>query len=426
MTIVLGRRHSQLRVLTSYLALLLAMAIVTPALGEELPGADLASIQAWLSAHNPELRVRALDAQAADARIQPAGALPDPMLSVEFRDIDIDRPRVSPSQVGNTLYQVRQRFPLWGKRELAREVARQEASASLLMRDATALELQADASVAYVRYWHAGASVAVVERMIKLLEDLQRLAETRYSAGLAPQQDAIKAQVETTAMRRDLIERRAMGREAAATLNTLLAREPDAPLATPIAAPALPLTASLQQILTAIPAQHPMVQAQAHMVVANDRMAEMVRRERYPDINAGLGLMQSGNRLASWELMFEVDVPLQQTARRNRERAALLVRDSALERQSAIVTELRGRVGEAWARWQSALDQRRLIESPLLPQAEANFHSALASYQVGAVDFGTLLEALRQWLGARLDQVDAERDELSAAAQVRAIHGALQ
>lgn len=209
-------------------------------------------------------------------------------------------------------------------------------------------------------------------------------------------------------------------------LNTLLAREPDAPLAPPLGVPALPVTARLQDILDAIPGQHPMVQAQSHMVVANDRMAEMVRRERYPDINVGLGLMQSGNRLASWELMVEVEIPFQQTARRHRERAALLVRDSALARQDAIEIELRGRVGAAWARWQSALDQRRLIESPLLPQAEASFRSALASYQVGAVDFGTLLEALRQWLGARLDQVDAQRDELTAAAQVRAIQGEIQ
>lgn len=407
-------------------ALLLAMVLVSSVHAQGLPGADLASIEAWLSEHNPELRILSIDAQAAHARIQPAGALPDPMVSVGLREIDIDRPRVLPSQVGNTLYQVRQRFPLWGKRDLAREVAREEASASMLMRDATALELQADASAAYVRYWHADASIQVVERMIALLGDLQSLAETRYGAGLAPQQDAIKAQVETTAMRRDLIERRAMGREAIAMLNALLAREPDAPLAAPTGVPILPVTAHLQDILAEIPERHPMVQAQSHMVVANDRMAEMVRRERYPDINVGLGLMQSGNRLASWELMLEVEVPFQQTARRNRERAAVLMRDSALARQEAIETELRGRVGGAWVRWQSALDQRRLIESPLLPQAEASFQSALASYQVGAVDFGTLLEALRQWLGARLDQVDAQRDELTAAAQVRAIQGELQ
>jgi len=59
----------------------------------------------------------------------------------------------------------------------------------------------------------------------------------------------------------------------------------------------------------------------------------------------------------------------------------------------------------------------------LLPQADATFQSALASYQVGEVDFGTLLEALNEWQGADLARVDALRDELLGAAAVRAIEG---
>ena len=59
-----------------------------------------------------------------------------------------------------------------------------------------------------------------------------------------------------------------------------------------------------------------------------------------------------------------------------------------------------------------------------MPQADAAYRSALASYQVGEVDFGTLLEALNAWQGADLSRVDARRDELLGAAAVRAIEGA--
>ena len=71
----------------------------------------------------------------------------------------------------------------------------------------------------------------------------------------------------------------------------------------------------------------------------------------------------------------------------------------------------------------SAREQQQLIEKTLLPQADANFKSALASYQVGKVDFGTLLEALSEWQGADLARVDATREELLGAAAVRAIVG---
>ena len=39
---------------------------------------------------------REFDAQAADARAQAAGALPDPMFEVELEGIDFERPRALP------------------------------------------------------------------------------------------------------------------------------------------------------------------------------------------------------------------------------------------------------------------------------------------------------------------------------------------
>ena len=64
---------------------------------------------------------------------------------------------------------------------------------------------------------------------------------------------------------------------------------------------------------------------------------------------------------------------------------------------------------------QSAMARRQLIEDTLLPQAHASFQSALASYQVGSVDFESLLLALRESRNAQLMSVDARRDELIAA-----------
>ena len=97
--------------------------------------------------------------------------------------------------------------------------------------------------------------------------------------------------------------------------------------------------------------------------------------------------------------------------------------DAALARANQAQRVLQGRGASAWAQWQSAREQRLLIENRLMPQADATYQSALASYQVGEVDFSTLLEALNEWQGADLARVDALRDELTGAAAVRAIEG---
>ena len=391
-----------------------------------VPGADVASIRSWLYSHNPELKALRAEAEAAEARIQPAGALPDPMAEISLLEIDPARLSLLPNEVGSTEYVLRQRFPLWGKRGLARDVARHQAQALSLERDAAALDLLGQAEAAYVRYWHARVAVAAIDRLIALLEQMQDVAGVRYALGMAAQQDSIRAQVESTRMQRERIERLAARREAAAELNAVLGRRADAPLAEPARPPMLPVAndPSLDAALLRLErGSHPALQAGATLATAARRNVELQRRNRFPDITLGIGAMQRGNRLDSYELMLQVEIPFQQRARRERERESRSLEDAALTRAEATRVELEGRLGSAWARWTSAKEQHRLIENTLLPQAEANFKSALASYQVGQVDFGTLLDALREWQGAALAGVDATRDELLGAAALRATDG---
>lgn len=392
---------------------------------EILPGKDIASIRDWLYANNPQLRAMQAETEAAEARILPAGALPDPMASVELEGIDPDRPSLLPGNVGLATYRLKQRFPLWGKRELSRNVARYEAQSVGYERDATALELLAQAEETYVRYWHVREAVVVIDRRIALLDQIEEIAGVRYALGIAAQQDSIRAQVEHTAMQRERIERLATRREAMVALNVLLGRRADAPLAEPTSQPVLvvedsTLAAALQRLDRGA---HPALQASTAMATAANRNVELQRRNRFPDVTLSVGSMQRGNRLDSYELMLEVEIPFQQRARRERERESRLLEDAALARTDAARSELEGRLGSTWARWTSAREQRQLIEKTLLPQSDANFKSALTSYQVGEVDFGTLLEALREWQGADLARVDATRDELLGAAAVRALDG---
>lgn len=412
---------------TVLLAAFALLAGAAPAFATEpaLPGRDVASIRAWLLERNPELRALQAEAEAARARIQPAGALPDPMASVSMQELDPDRPWQTRDDGGAASLQLRQRFPLWGKRSLAREVATHEAEAMRLEREATARTLLAEAEAAYVRYWHADQAVAVLDRRIALLERIEEIAGVRYALGLAAQQDAIRAQVERTAMQRERIERLAARSEAAAALNRALGRRADEALAEPAAPPALSVQApTLEALLQTLDGgRHPMVQARQALAEAARSNVELQYRNRYPDITLGVGRMRRFDGMDSAELMLEVEIPLQQRARRERERESRLLEDAALARAEAARRSLQGEAGMAWAQWQSARERRRLTETTLLPQADANFRSALASYQVGEVDFGTLLEALNAWQGADLARVDALRDELLGAAAVRALEG---
>lgn len=392
---------------------------------EPLPGNDVASLRTWLLAHNPELRAMQAETDAAQARELPAGTLPDPMIGFRLEGIDRGSPSLMPGNVDRATYSIRQTFPLWGKRELARDVARGQADAMRLERDAEALSLLADAEQAYVRYWHADEGLRVIDRLITLLQQVEEVARERYALGVAAQQDAIRAQVARTRMYGERIERVSMRHEAIAQLNASLGRAADAPLAQPVAEPILTVPAeSLAEGLAAVRGgRHPAIRARETLVEAADRAEQLQRRQRFPDLSVGFGVMQQGSRLDGYELMLEVEIPLQRLALREREREARLMSDAARARVDAEQAALQARVGEAWARWASARDRRQLFAQTLLPQTAANFESALSSYRVGGVDFATLLEALEAWQGADLSRLDALRDELFGAAALRALIG---
>ena len=85
--------------------------------------------------------------------------------------------------------------------------------------------------------------------------------------------------------------------------------------------------------------------------------------------------------------------------------------------------DLDGRLAAALARWHGARDRRVLAGTTLRVQSDAGFKSALAGYQTGEVDFATVLDALDAWQGAELIRLAAQRDELVAAADLRAVEG---
>lgn len=389
------------------------------------PGADLASVHAWLRTHSAALQARELEAQSAQARADAAGALPEPMFEIELEGIDRERPRALPAQVESTVYRVRQQFPLWGKRALEREIAAHEADAAGLRRDAGWLELVEQADMAWLAWWHARASADALDRVIGLMTQMRELARTRYAAGLAPQQDAIRAEVELSTMQRMRIELSAQGAQARASLNTRMGRLPQAPLVEPAEEPEIAFEQSLEQLLEGLATQHPMAQAEASMRAARAGMAEEIRRERLPDLGVGFGLMQMGDRLEGYELMLEVEIPLQWGARRQRERAAALRADAADARERATIDALRGRAGAAHAMWQSAREREDLVAAQLLPQARAGFEAALAGYQAGALDFDTLLQALKLTLEAESDRLAARRERLQAAVELKLLSGEL-
>ncbi|HEX6019970.1 MAG TPA: TolC family protein [Burkholderiaceae bacterium] len=392
-------------------------------------GADLESLLTYARAQNPELAAMRSESEAAAQRVQPAGALPDPVLRVELMNINNygndAPPSLLPSKVGETKYTFMQAFPLWGKRDLRRDVAGADAQRATALTTAAWNELATKLKTSYAQYYLAAGSERITLEVVDLLSRLERLAQARYAGGLVAQQDAIRAQLERTAVQGELIVLDTEKRQARVRLNTLLAREVMAPLAEPSALRALPAVSVLDAASLAQRARstNPALAAEEARLRSAQSSRDLVLKNRYPDINVGIAPTQMGSRITTWELMLEVNIPLQQESRRSQESEAEAMISAQRSRAQAAANQLLGELGENLAAFDSARRWEGLATTQLMPQSELSFRSALAAYEAGKVDFATLLDAQRQIRKARQDHLKAQVEAQLRLAEVERIVG---
>jgi outer membrane protein TolC len=387
-------------------------------------GRDLRGVLDFLEQRNPELRAMTLEADAARERLGPAAALPDPMVSMELRDVPVGDPTLSPANAGSTRYLVRQTVPLGDKRGLRRGVADAEAAAADARRSATLAELRAKAKTAYSQYWFATQAHRVTDGVRGLMVDLEQIARARYGNGLVPQQDVIKAQTEVTAMRTELLSLASERRQAAARLNGILARAADAPLAEAEALRDVPARAFDFAALTRTAAErNPQLAVQSAQLASASRSADLVRANRWPDVTFGVAGIQRGTRLTEYELMVEVNIPWQRDVLRSNESEALALRGAAEAKRDAAAAQLQGELGQNWASLDALREQAAILRDTLLPQAQLTFDSALSAYQAGRVDFGTLLDAQRAIRKARLDLLKVQLEQQMRLAEIERVVG---
>jgi outer membrane protein, heavy metal efflux system len=407
-----------------FIAIAFAAVVCLPAMSagaqEAFPGDSVESLLAYARERHPELRAMRYEADAATQRINPAGALPDPMFKTELQNITnygTDAPpSLSPAKVGSTKYTFSQVIPFWGKRDLRQGVAEADALQADRRVNATWAELAAKIKIAYAQYQLAARNEELAREVLTLMGSLESLAQVRYASGLVPQQDAIRAQVEQTGMRTDLVMLDSEKRQWQVKLNSLLARPANAPLADPRRTRALPPPARLDPAALAdrLLANNPQLAVEDARIQSAERGRDLTYRNRYPDFNIGVSPIQMGSRINEWELMVEVNIPLQQGTRRAQESEAESMLSAARSRKEAALLQARSELGENLAALEAARRIDDLITTHLLPQASLTLQSALAAYENGRVDFATLLEAQRQIRKAKQD-----REKANAEAQMR-------
>lgn len=410
------------------LAVMLACGITAALAQENTLGGNVKGLLDYARQKNPEYASMRLEAEAAGERITPAGALPDPKVRTEFRDITRmgeQNPTLSPSRVGSTRYLVMQDIPWFGKRELKREIAELDADGAKGRALGTWAELSARIKTGHTQLYYLHNNDRLSKEILGLMTQLEKVAQVRYANGLVPQQDVIRAQVEQTSMRNELVAIDNELRQAKARLNALLARPANAPLLEPETLRPLPAAVRLEYAVLEdrVKARNPQIFAEEAKVKSAEKNRDLTYKNRYPDFSVGLSPIQYGRSVKEWEFMIELNIPLQQSSRRAQERESEAMLSAARARKEStanlVLAELSGNLSGL----EAARRTEMLTANSLLPQAKLTFQAALVGYQNGKVDFATLLDAQKQIRQAKLNLLKAQAEAQLRLAEIERLLG---
>jgi cobalt-zinc-cadmium efflux system outer membrane protein len=341
---------------------------------------------------NPGIQSALRQVEALRHRVPQAKTLPDPMASVgwagNIKPFSVQH--LDPSS--NRALTVSQTLPYPGKLRLQGEIADREAAAAQWDYEAARRKLIADVKSAYYDYFAASKAVEITGKNKDLLQKLSSIADARYRVGKGIQQDVLRSQVEISLIAQRLTVLEQQQSIALARLNTLLYRDPDTALAPPASFEPSKLDHSLDELYTLARENDTGLQRDQRMIERNQNAISLAQKNYRPDFTVAYMYQQRPDLPDMHGFTATVNIPIfYRTKQREAVNEATEQLTSSQRMKENQQTELFFAVKQQYLLAKSSEQLLKLYSQAVVPQSSLTLESSMASYQVGAVDFLTVL-----------------------------------
>ena len=319
----------------------------------------------------------------------------------------------------------------WGRYRRATEAARGDLLASTASRDAVQLSLIADVVRGYFNLRALDSQIAITQRTIDTRRESLRLQRIVYAAGESSQYDLRQVEAEAAAAEALLpvLEQQQTQQENA--LAVLLGRSPRAIMEKTIERG---VTLDALALPPAVPAGLPsdllqrrpdIRQAEQQLIAANARIG-VARAAYYPSISLtgffGFESERLSDLFSAPARIWEFSAGAAQTVFDAGRTSAQV--DAAQARREQQLAVYQSTVQNAFREVKDALSasrksaERFAAESTRVKSLRDAYRLAQLSYRAGESSLLEVLDAERGLLGSELDQVQAQRNQLTATADL--------
>jgi len=378
-------------------------------------------------AQNPEIKAMQRSFDMMRARVPQAKALPEPMLSygyagnaVPLPPLDIQKGDPSSAR----MLSFTQEVPYPGKLSLKGRMANVEAEAEWWNYEQARLNVIAEVKDAYFDLFYLHKAIETVTKNKDLVEKFARIAEAGYAVGKGIQQDVLKAQVEVSKLIDQLTVLEQRKQTAEARLNSLLFREPETPIGQPEEIKPREFTFTLAALNEAALANYPALKAQRRKIDREQYGVALAQKDFYPDFTVGLTYFNRPGMPEMYGVNVGVKIPLY-FWQKQRPAVAEATASARAERERLenTTTLLFFRIKDRYLAATTAQRLVKLYGTTIIPQSSLSLESAISGYEVGKVDFLTLLDNLVTLLNYELSYYEQLSNQEKAIAALEPFVG---
>lgn len=399
-----------------------------PPLASPGPSAELENLVRLALERNPELEAARRGFDVVRSKISPAGALPDPELMFGQMNEDSLAPFTTlgdPEHGFSEVYVgLTQEFPFPGKRGLRRKVADMEAQAEASRYKSTRLRVISEVKTAFYDLYAIDKAIEIVERDRRLLEQLAKIASAKFSVGKGIQQDVLDSQVEITRVEERLSILRQRRQVIEALLNTLLYRPIETSVARVAEIQKSPLPYNLSELSALADRNYPLLEAQRRLIDRDAFALDLAKKGKYPDLGVTFVYHNRGSNPEYWTIGGTVKIPLYFGSKQRHEIEGA-VSGFAQSRQAyqSARTQAFYRVKDMYLMATTAERLLKLYDEGIIRQASFSLESAVANYEVGKIDFLTLLTSWSRLLNYQVTYYEQLAEYQKALAQLEPLVG---
>lgn len=395
-------------------------------------GEDSESLQKLIEVavkNNSELKSSEARWKMYTGRIKQSSSWEDPMIMLKMQNLPLRNPlSFNKDTTTAKVIGITQQVPFPGKLDLKEELARYEAESYRWQIEERKLDLVRMVRESYYQLYAVDKAMEAVGRNLVVVEDLLKIAETRYAVGQGAQADILRGGVEKSKLLEMQITLQQQRQSLAANLDYLLSR-PSGSTSVKVEDFILPQLAVTRDALREQAYRdRPQIKSLMSLLSKGAAGHKLAARESYPDFSVSFEYMQREPAMNDpgydmYSLSLNFNLPVQKERREAMKAEYMSESRMVAEELNTLKSSISYQISDNMA----VLERRRklveLYNTGLIPQAQQSLESSLIGYRVGKVDFLTLLDGRTTLFNYERELSDSKAEYMMALARIDALVG---